>query len=76
MKLRIIVDGKHRIVAVASMPAVVPNGRPVLVATPVCPSGYREHDVSVPEADLHRDPHEHLRALHVDAAGGVTYRRS
>ncbi|MES1209548.1 MAG: hypothetical protein ABUS79_26730 [Pseudomonadota bacterium] len=73
MTLKVVLDAKHRILAVVHMPA--PDApSPVMTARPVLGPGMREVDIVVPAAHLERKPMEHRRALHVDATGAVTYR--
>ena len=74
MTLKVIVDAKNRIIAVAHMPDVVPGQAPGLTARPILGPGHREVDIVIPEAHATRQPREHLRALHVDPAGVVVYR--
>jgi hypothetical protein len=73
MTLKVVLDAKHRILAVVHMPAAGAPG-PVLVARPVLGPGMREVDVEVPAADVDGEPMELRRALHVDARGVVSYR--
>jgi hypothetical protein len=74
MTLKVVVDAKNRIIAVAHIPDVQVGQGPALIARPVLGHGQWEFDVVVPEAHVARKPREHMRALHVDAAGSVVYR--
>jgi hypothetical protein len=74
MTLKVIVDAKNRIVAVAHMPELQTGQGPGLIARPVLGHGHREFDIVIPDAHVARKPLEHMRALHVDEAGSVVYR--
>jgi hypothetical protein len=73
MILKVVVDAKDRIVAVAHLPEVETNAGPVLTARPVLGPGMREFDIPVPLEHASRHPRKLRRALHVDA-GVVVYR--
>jgi hypothetical protein len=74
MTLKVIVDAKNQIIAVAHLPDVMPGQPPALSARPVLGPGHREFDLVIPDAHAARQPREHLRALHVDHKGDVRYR--
>jgi len=74
MTLKVVVDAKNRIVAVAHMPELQVGQGPALIARPVLGPGHRELDIVIPDAHVARKPLEHMRALHVDEAGVVVYR--
>jgi hypothetical protein len=73
MTLKVVVDAKNRIIAVAHIEAHAGPG-PALTARPVLGPGQREFDVAIPEAHRARHPRELLRGLHVDEGGAVVYR--
>ena len=73
MTLKVVVDAKNRIIAVAHV-AVHAGPGPALTARPVLGQGQREVDVAVPEEHRARHPRALLRGLHVDESGAVVYR--
>ncbi|HEX4404125.1 MAG TPA: hypothetical protein VH560_04805 [Polyangia bacterium] len=72
MTLKVVVDAKDRIIAVAHLAANAGAG-PALTARPVLAAGQREFDVEIPEAHRARHPRALFRSLHVEG-GAVVYR--
>lgn len=73
MKLKVVVDAKNRILAVAHLPEVKAGEGPRLMTRPVAGPGQREFDVAIPAE--HADQHLRaiMRGLHVNPAGVVEY---
>lgn len=73
MKLKVVVDAKNRILAVAHLPEVKAGEGPRLMVLPVAGPGHREFEVAIPI----EHPDKHLRAilrgLQVNRAGVVEY---
>jgi hypothetical protein len=55
MKLKVVVDAKNRILAVAHLPEVKAGAGPRLIARPVAAPGQKEFDVAIPAE--HADKH-------------------
>lgn len=58
----------------ANLPEASPGAGPVATVRPILGPGMREFDISVPVADAGRHLRDLRKALHVDAAGVVSYR--
>jgi hypothetical protein len=74
MTLKVVIDAKNRIVAVAHVPEAHAGPGPALIARPVLGPGQREVDVVIPDAHVGRHPRSLMRGLHIDQTGGVVYR--
>jgi hypothetical protein len=73
MKLKVVVDAKNRILAVAHLPEVKPGEGPGLIARPVAGHGQREFDVAIPVEHAGKELRAIMRGLHVNSAGVVEY---
>jgi hypothetical protein len=74
MKLKVVVDAKNRILAVAQLPEVKPGEEPRLMARPVAGPGQREFDVAIPVEHADKHLRTIMRGLHVNSASVVEYR--
>jgi hypothetical protein len=74
MKLKVVVDAKNRILAVAHLPEVKAGEGPRLIARPVAGPGHREFDVVIPVEHADKQLRAIMRGLHVNLAGVVEYR--
>jgi len=74
MKLKVVVDAKNRILAVAHLPEVKAGEAPRLIARPVAGPGQRELDVAIPAEHADKHLRAIMRGLHVSPAGVVEYR--
>ena len=73
MKLKVVVDAKNRILAVAHLPEVKAGEGPGLMARPVAGHGQREFDVVIPVEHADKHLRAIMRGLHVNPAGVVEY---
>jgi hypothetical protein len=73
MKLKVVVDAKNRILAVAHLPEGKAGEGPGLIARPVAGPGQRELDVAIPAEHADKPLRAIMRGLHVDPAGVVAY---
>jgi hypothetical protein len=73
MKLKVVVDAKNRILAVAHLPEVKAGESPRLIARPVAGPGQRELDVAIPVEQADQHMRAIMRGLHVNPAGVVEY---
>ena len=74
MKLKVVVDAKNRILAVAQLPEVKAGEGPRLLAQPVAGPGQKEFDVAIPVEHSDENLRAILRGLHVNPAGVVEFR--
>ena len=74
MKLKVVVDAKNRILAVAHLPEGKAGEGPGLIARPVAGPGQREFDVAIPVEHAGKHLRAIMRGLHVNPAGVVEYR--
>ena len=74
MKLKVVVDAKNRILAVAHLPEAKAGEGPRLIARPVAGPGQREFDVAIPVEHADKHLRAIMRGLHVNPAGVVAYR--
>ena len=73
MKLKVVVDAKNRILAVAHLPEVKAGEGPGLIARPVAGPGQREFDVAIPAEHADKRLRVLMRGLSVNPGGVVTY---
>jgi len=73
MKLKVVVDAKNRILAVAHLPEVKAGEGPRSIARPVAGPGQREFDVAIPAEHADKHLRAIMRGLHVNLAGVVEY---
>jgi hypothetical protein len=74
MKLKVVVDAKNRILAVAHLPEAKAGAGPGLTARPLAGPGQRELDVAIPLEHANKHLRAIMRGLHVNPAGVVEYR--
>jgi hypothetical protein len=73
MNLKVVVDAKNRILAVAHLPEVKEGEGPRLIARPVAGPGQREFDVVIPVEHANKHLRAIMRGLRVNHAGVVEY---
>ena len=73
MKLKVVVDAKNRILAVAHFPELKAGEGARLIALPVAGPGHRELDVTIPVEHADKRLRAIMRSLHVNPAGVVEY---
>ena len=73
MKLKVVVDAKNRILAVAHLPEVKAGEDLQLIARPVARPGQREIDVTIAVEHADKNLRAIMRGLHVNLAGVVEY---